>query len=131
MDVGRRLIQAVVVAVVAAVVAACGSSNEPYTPRKTSPCLRKLGYRVLPPRAEDVIANTAENGGLRAVGFGNTLTIAFGVDARDGLRLARAYRRQATTPGQRELIQPKRNAVLVWTIAPTFAQQDAAQKCLR
>ena len=128
---GLRALRLLPALATAGALAGCGTGNEPYTPGQTSSCQRKLGYRIRPPEPGDLIAGTAENGGLRARGLGNTLTIAFGVDARDALRLARAYRRRAASPGQRDLIQPKRNAVLVWTVAPPFAQLDAAQKCLR
>lgn len=121
-----RLAAAVALAIV---LAGCGSSSAPYTADSTAPCLRKLGYSVEPPTS-DLIADTAENGGLIARGFGNTLTLAFGADARDGLRLARAYRRFGPKR-LRDLIQPKRNAVMVWTIAPTLAQMEAARKCLK
>lgn len=127
MGVGRGLAIAAVLAL-AAVVAGCGASNAPYTAAKTTPCLRKLGYGVRP--ATDLIAGTAANGGLVGRAFGNTLTIAFGEDARDGLRLARAYRRVAPKR-LRDLILPRRNAVMVWTISPTLAQMQDAEKCLR
>lgn len=113
-----------------AALAGCGSDNAPYTAEKTRPCLQELGYTVQRAPEVDLITSTAANGGLVARAFGNTLTIAFGADARDGLRLARAYR--SVAPRRlRELIGPKRNAVLVWTISPSFAQMEAAEKCLR
>jgi hypothetical protein len=118
-----------VVAVAAALAAAgCGGGSSVYTVEKTAPCLRKLGYKVR--SATDLVAGTSANGGLVARAFGNTLTIAFGADEADGLRLARVYRRVAPKR-LRDLIQPRQNAVMVWTIAPTLPQLQAAQKCLR
>ena len=127
MGVGRRL-SAGLAAGAALTLAGCGSTNAPYTQTKTAPCLRELGYSVRP--ATDLIAGTAANGGLVATLRDETVTIAFGEDAHDGLRLSRAYRRVAPRR-LRDLILPRRNAVMVWTISPTLAQMQEAEKCLR
>ena len=123
---GRALIRGVTV-VAAVGLTGCGGGPSTYTAKKTTPCLRELGYNVRP--ATDLVAGTAPNGGLVARQRDLTVTIAFGADARDALRLARVYRRIAPKR-LRDLIQPNANAVLVWTIAPTLAQMQDAQKCL-
>jgi hypothetical protein len=125
--VGRRLSAAAAAAGVLA-LAACGGSNAPSTQAKSAPCLRKLGYEVR--SATDLIAGTAANGGLVATLRDETLTVGFGEDDADGTRLARAYERVAPRR-LRDLIYPLRNAVLVWTIAPTLEQKLAAEKCIR
>jgi hypothetical protein len=125
---GRALRGATVAAAAALCLAGCGSTTATYTAKGTSPCLRKLGYRVA--SASDPIAGTAANGGVVARSpQGLTVTIAFGADAHDARRLARVYRRVAPKR-LRPLIQPQRNVVLVWTTAPTFEQSQAVEKCI-
>lgn len=111
-----------------ALVAACGATTPVYNAKGTTPCLRKLGYRVQP--ATDLVAGTADRGGLVGrLPTGLTVTMAFGADARDAARLARAYRRIAPKR-LRPLIQPQRNVVLVWTTAPTFEQAQDVKRCV-
>ena len=120
-----------------AVIAGCGADvASPYRAKATAPCLTKARFSVSR-RAADigVIAAVARRGGLRAVvpGRGNNVTIAFGEDARDALGIARAYRRLAPPRVRRHLrdiLSRQRNAILVWTVAPTERQLQTVQKCL-
>ncbi len=123
------------VAGIAVVVAGCGAdAATPYTAKATAPCLRKAGFKVSS-RDEDVgvIAAAAARGGLRASVKGEALIIAFGRDARDALDIARGYRRLAPKKVQkhlRDILSRQRNAILVWTVAPTQLQLQTVQKCL-
>ena len=120
-----------------AVIAGCGADvASPYSAKATAPCLAKAGFAVSR-RAADVgvIAAAADRGGLRAIvpGRGNNVTIAFGGDARDAVNIARAYRRLAPPRVRRHLrdiLSRQRNAILVWTVAPTQRQLQTVQKCL-
>jgi hypothetical protein len=123
-----RALGLVAVGAASLTLAGCGGTTPTYTAQATTPCLTKLGYRVQ--RATDLVAGTAEHGGLVARSpAGLTLTMAFGADAHDALRLARVYRRIAPKR-LRPLIQPQRNVVLVWTTAPSFEQTQAVKKCV-
>jgi hypothetical protein len=121
----------------AAVVAGCGADvGNPYSAKATAPCLTKSGFAVSRrPAAVGVIAAAADRGGLRAVvpGKGNNVTIAFGGDAHDAVDIARAYRRLAPPRVRkhlRDILSRQRNAILVWTVAPTERQLQTVQKCL-
>jgi hypothetical protein len=121
---------------VAVLVAGCGADvATPYTAKATAPCLKKAGFAVSTRDADvGVIAAAAQRGGLRAVKRReNTLTIAFGLDAHNALDLARAYRRLAPARVRkhlRDILSRQRNAILVWTVAPTERDLQAVQKCL-
>jgi hypothetical protein len=121
----------------AALVAGCGADvASPYSAKATAPCLEKARFRVSR-RAADigVIAAAADHGGLLAVvpGKGNNVTIAFGGDTHDALDIARAYRRLAPPRVRkhlRDILSRQRNAILVWTVAPTQRQLQTVQQCL-
>jgi hypothetical protein len=121
---------------VVAVVAACGADvSAPYSAKATAPCLAKQGWRVSR-RAADVgiIGSTAARGGLRVwVAKRNQLTIAFGVNGRDAVQLAKAYRRLAPERVRRhirDILDRQRNATLVWTVAPTALDLQTVERCL-
>jgi hypothetical protein len=123
------------VALLVLVVAGCGADvSRPYSAKSTKPCLVKAGYKVSSRDADvGVIAAAAARGGLRARTRGNTLTVAFGSDGRDAVGIARAYRRFAPPRVRRHLrdiLSRQRNAILVWTVAPTIRQLQTVQKCL-
>ena len=120
-----------------AVLGGCGAdAASPYSAKATAPCLAKAGFAVSRrPGVIGVIATAADRGGLKAVvpGKGNNVTIAFGGDAHDAVDIARAYRRFAPPRVRRHLrdiLSRQRNAILVWTVAPTERQLQTVQKCL-
>ena len=123
------------IAVVAGLVAGCGAdAATPYTAKATAPCLRDAGFAVsTADRDVGVIAASAARGGLHARVKGNDLIVAFGRDAREALDLARGYRRFAPKKVRkhlRDILSRQRNAILVWTVAPTQLQLQTVQKCL-
>jgi hypothetical protein len=131
----RRLL---VLAPLALVAAACGSSTvKPFLPEPTAKCLRGQGFTVSTAEADvPLVASAAANGGLRAApaGGGNTLVMAFAEDGKDAATVERAIRRVAPAtlrPHLQDVMSAKRNAVLLWTVSPTAAQQSAALNCLR
>jgi hypothetical protein len=117
-------------------LAACGADvAAPYSAKATKPCLEKLGWRVSARDADvGVIAASAARGGLQVrIPKRNDLTIAFGNDGHDAVGLAKAFRRLAPKklrPHLRDVLMRQRNATLVWTVAPTVADLQAAQRCL-
>ena len=118
------------------VLAACGADvSAPYSAKATEPCLAKLGWRVSARDADlGVIAAAAARGGLRVrIPKRNDLTLAFGSDAHDAVGLAKAVRRLASPklrPHLRDILMRERNAILVWTVAPTVADLQAVERCL-
>jgi hypothetical protein len=118
-------------------LAGCGGdSTAPFQAAPTAKCLKTKGFRVTTREAEvGFIASAAANGGLRAEpANGNTLTIAFGADGKDAAQhLVPAFRRFATPHYRkhfRDIFQQKRNAVLIWAVAPTPEQLQTALDCL-
>jgi hypothetical protein len=130
----RRLL---LLAPLALLVVACGSSgSKPFMPGPTSKCLREHHYTTSSKDTDvGLIASAAPNGGLRVLPpeGGNTLVVAFGTDATDATSIETAYRRVAPPklrPHLGDVMTSKRNAVLVWTVSPTPAQQQTVLGCL-
>lgn len=118
-------------------VAACGSSgSKPFVPGKTASCLRQHHFTVSTNQSKvSLVFQTAANGGLLATppGGGNTLEIGFGTDAGDASKLMAGIRRvapKALRPHLTDVMTSKRNAVVLWTVSPTPAQQQTVLGCL-
>ncbi len=121
----------------ALVVAACGSSgSKPYMPGKTATCLKQHHFTVSTNDPTlSLVFQTAANGGLVAhpPGGGNVLEIGFGTDAADASKLQSGIRRVAPKrlrPHLADIMTTKRNAVVLWTVSPTPAQQQTVLGCL-
>ena len=122
---------------IALLVADCGrGSTAPYTTAATAPCLKAKGFTKVTtdPGKVGFIAGFADNGGIRATApGGNVLTIAFAGDTAGAAQTERAFRAHATPFYKRhmhDIMETQRNAVLVWTTAPTQSQIDTALGCL-
>jgi len=123
---------------VALLVAGCGrGSTAPYTAAATAPCLKAKGFTKVTtdPGKVGFIAGFADNGGVFAVAPSsrNTVTIAFAGDAAGARPTEAAFRAHASAFYKKhmsDIMQSKRNAVLVWTTAPTQDQIDTAIACL-
>jgi hypothetical protein len=119
-------------------VAGCGrASTKPYTAAGTAPCLKTKGFTrvTTDPTKVGFIAGFADNGGVFAVGPGgnNTVTIAFAAGTAGATPTEQAFRAHASPFYRRhmsDIMQSQRNAVLVWTTAPTQQQIEAALGCL-
>ena len=124
-------------ALVVLVLAGCGANrNAAYTATGTSSCLAKKGFTGVTtnPLKVGFIAGVAPNGGLIAKSkSGNVLTIAFAADGKAALSTEKAFRRSAP-PALRshmsDIMESKRNAVLVWTVSPTSQELSDAMGCL-
>jgi hypothetical protein len=128
-----RLTVALVTLVV--LVAGCGGQPSVYKADGTAKCLRGLGYDATTDSAEiGVIAAAAPNGGLRASVPGNTVTIAFGANADDALKIEGAFRRFAPKklrPHISDVMRTQNNAVLLWTVTPPLDEMNKVFKCLK
>ena len=122
----------------ALLVAGCGrGSTAPYTAAATAPCLKSKGFTKVTTDPDKVgfIAGFADNGGVFAVAPGskNTVTIAFAGDTAGAGPTEQAFRAHASAFYKKhmsDIMQSKRNAVLVWTTSPTQDQIDTAIGCL-
>jgi hypothetical protein len=131
----RRLL---LLAPLALLLTACGQSTvKPFLPGATATCLRGQGFQVSTTDADvPLVAAAAANGGLRATpkDGGNTLIMAFAENGKDAVEVERRIRHvapPALRPHLGDVMTAKRNAVLLWTVSPTAAQQQAALDCLR
>jgi len=122
----------------ALVAAGCGArSSAPYTATGTAKCLTSKGFTGVTtnPAKVGFIAGFADNGGVFAVAPGskNTVTIAFAGDTAGAGPTEQAFRAHASAFYKKhmsDIMQSKRNAVLVWTTSPTQDQIDTAVGCL-
>ena len=132
----RRLLLLVPVGLVAAACGGSSSSTEPFLPGPTAACLQKQGFTVSTRRKDlQFVIQLADNGGLLAYTpqKENTLQIAFASGPKAAVDEFRAIARVA--PKQlrlhiRDVASIARNAVLLWTIAPTQKQEQTVLACL-
>jgi hypothetical protein len=120
-------------------VAACGGTSgppKPYLPVATAKCLRDKGFHVSMSSSEvQLVISTAYYGGLRAwhTRAGNQLEIAFTANDRDAVGEFRGIRSVAPKrlkPHIHDVTRIERNAVLLWTIAPSQTDEQDAIACL-
>ena len=121
----------------ALLAAGCGArSSAPYTATGTAKCLTSKGFAgvTTDPAKVGFIAGFADNGGIRATApGGNVLTIAFAADQKGAAQTEHAFTAHATPFYKRhmhDIMETQRNAVLVWTTAPTQSQISTALGCL-
>jgi hypothetical protein len=113
------------------------SSGEPSTFKAgpTAKCLTGKGYHVTTDDARvGIVAANAPNGGLLATEPGNALTIAFGQDSDDAIKIAAAFKRFAPKklrPHITDVMQTQKNAVLLWTVTPPQDELNKAFACLK
>ena len=135
---GRRLVTVLPLgAALAALAAGCGRANQaPYTAKGSVKCFTAKGFTqaTTDPLKVGFIAGVAENGGLKAVApGGNTLTVAFARDPADAAATEKAFRSKASPFYRRhmsDIMESQRNAVLVWTTAPSQVLLSTALGCL-
>ncbi|MFL5854705.1 MAG: hypothetical protein ACJ77G_19815, partial [Solirubrobacteraceae bacterium] len=81
----------------------------------------------------DFVATTALGGAMRVrVSATNFVVMAFGNDEAEGRRLEQAYREYAgkSIPID-EVLERRKNLVLVWNAPPTGEEEDAVASCLK
>jgi hypothetical protein len=128
---------AVCLVVLALLAAGCGAkADQTFTAAGTVGCLRDKGFtQVTRDRVKiGLIAAFAEHGGLRArQADGNVLTIAFAADEQEAKSTQAAFKNQAPPYYKKrinDVMRADRNAVMVWTTAPTQEQIDTVEGCL-
>ncbi len=117
---------------VALLAAGCGGGGpKEYTLADTKSCLREAAGVKLSPQL-DFVASTAPGGAVRAILGKNVVTISFGTTEAEAASLERGYRRVAgpRIPLQ-DVLQRKRNVVLVWAEKPDPQQADTIDGCLK
>jgi hypothetical protein len=127
----RQLLHVAVVAAVAA-AAGCMGGDSDYGLDPTRECLSGADVRV-DTREIDVVASTAPGGALHATFPGNEVTVSFGGDVDDAARMERAYRRFANPsvrPRLDHVLKRRRNAVMIWGVAPAPADESRVVGCL-
>ena len=124
-------------ALVCVLVAGCGArSSKPFTATGSAACFTKQGFTKVTtdPGKVGFIAAFADNGGLQATASdGNVLTIAFTLDDSAVASTKAAFRAHAPArlrPRMNDIMEAERNAVLVWTTAPSPQQLQDAISCL-
>jgi hypothetical protein len=119
------------------VLGGCGArSNTPFTAKGTVGCLKDKGFTHVStaPGKVGFIAGFAANGGVEATSpAGNVLTIAFGKDETEVASTEKAFKRAAPRslqPHMSDVTRSSRNAVMVWTTAPSADDDKLVQGCL-
>jgi hypothetical protein len=133
----RRASIAALLLLACVLVAGCGArSNKPFTAAGSADCFEKKGFSKVTTNPDKVgfIAAFADNGGLRATtSDGNQLTVAFTLDDAAVASTKAAFRVHAPArlrPRMNDIMESERNAVLVWTTAPSPQQLQDAISCL-
>jgi hypothetical protein len=128
---------AVCLVLLALFAAGCGArSSKPYTAAGTVGCLKQKGFTKVTqaPAKIGLIAAFAEHGGLQATASDrNILRIAFAADEAGAASTQAAFKNQAPPFYKKriaDVMQADRNAVMVWTTAPTQEQIDTVKGCL-
>lgn len=134
----RTLVAAALAAVAALVVAGCGgggggSSAEAYTVDGTKACLVDEGVSIVAvDEAADFVAASALAGSLGAKLALNRVTIAFGRSEAEGLQIEKAYAEYGSKDVPiDQVLERKRNAVLLWAGVPTEQDAKAVRSCLK
>ena len=121
-------------AVAVLVAAGCGGggSEKAYGASATRSCLEKAGVEIVPvDESSDLVASSALGGSLGARLAANHVTISFGRDATEGDLLRQAYTRYGSRDVPiDQVLERRRNAVLLWAGAPTRQDADVVRSCL-
>jgi hypothetical protein len=122
-------------AVLVVVAAGCGTgatSSSVYTRAATKQCVEsKLSIHSFPSVGDDFVASTASRGAIRIRLADNAVTVLFGQSADEASNLADAYRRfHAANVGIEDVLRTTGNAVLLWQLHPSPADENNVQNCL-
>jgi hypothetical protein len=123
-------------ALLAIVAAGCGAGatgSSLYTRVATKQCFEtKLDIHSFPAVGDDFVASTASGGALRIRLADNAVTVLFGRGADEASNLADAYRRfHAVNVGIEDVLRTNGNAVLLWQLHPSPADENSVQDCLK
>jgi hypothetical protein len=120
----------------AALVAGCGSAGEEpssYALAPTKLCLLGEDGVKVDMHHVDFVATTALGGAMRVrVSPTNFVVMAFGDDEAEAQRIEQAYREFAgRSIPINEVLQRRKNLVLVWNAPPTGEEDAALTSCLK
>jgi hypothetical protein len=126
----------VLIVLAAFAVAGCGggsSSSTPYTRAASKQCIETtLGIHSFPAVGDDFVASTASSGAMRVRLSDNAVTILFGASEDEANNLADAYRRfHAKNVGVEDILRTQNNAVLLWQLHPSAADENSIHGCLK
>jgi len=129
--------RAIVLVPLALLAAACGArSNTPFTAQASIGCLKEKHFTgaTMNPGKVGFIAGFAANGGITATAPSrNAVTIAFTDDADHVEQTEKAFRLHAPPalrPHMSDVLRVSRNAVIVWTTAPSTEDEQTVEGCL-
>lgn len=119
-------------ATVLLVASGCGGTSR-YDFEATRDCLREeSGVQVRRPPESDFVASTALGGALNVKFPDNQVTVAFGEDEAEAVRLATAYRRfRGKNIGIENALQQEKNVILLWGVHPASADNTLVHGCLK
>jgi hypothetical protein len=118
--------------VVALGACACGAPPSTYHLDKTRSCLEQKGATI--DRHVDFVASTATGGAFVAHLRRNFLTVAFGDNEDDAIKVQDGYQRFAganVKAGLPDILRRTHNAVMLWHEHPSDADLSLVQNCLR
>jgi hypothetical protein len=126
----------VLIILAAFALAGCGggsSSSSAYTRPASKQCIETtLGIHSFPAVGDDFVASTASNGAMRVRLSDNAVTILFGASEAEASNLADAYRRfHAQNVGVEDVLRTQSNAVLLWQLHPSAADENSIHDCLK
>ena len=133
----RGVAAAAAAAAVALLAAGCGGggggAKAAYSADGTKACLEKAGVSIVAvDESSDLVAASALGGAVAAQLAQNRVTIAFGRDDAEGQVIEKAYTQYGSNDVPiDQVLQRKRNAVLLWAGAPTVQDADAVRSCLK
>jgi hypothetical protein len=121
---------AAIVALCAVAVAGCGGGSTSYSVQKSAACLSKSGFKIS--HNVDFVASTATGGSFKTFFPNNDVTVVFGANGDDAANLDQAYRRfHAENVGIDDVLFAQGNAVLLWHLHPSDADQATLSGCLK
>jgi hypothetical protein len=128
---GRLRVRSLLVIAPASLVLLAGCGESTYSYRATRACLAKR-QRVRLSDQVDFVASTALGGAFRARFRRNEVTISFSPSPERANAIANAYRRfHGRNIGIADVLQVRRNAVLLWALHASKQNLAAVQGCLQ
>ena len=121
---------AAIVALCAFALAGCGGGSSAYSAGDAAACLTKNGSKIS--HEVDFVASTATGGSFKTFFPDNDVTVVFGETDGDAANLNQAYRRfHAENVGIDDVLFAQGNAVMLWHLHPSDADQATLTGCLK
>ena len=130
----RTVAGALVAGAAALLIAGCGGGGtKAYSAAATKACLEKAGVRIVAvDEKTDIVAASALAGAVGAKLALNRVTISFGRSDAEGALLQKAYAKYGSKDVPiDQVLERRRNAVLLWAGAPSAQDSDVVRACLK